>query len=278
MIKLDINDERSLTFEINIEGIDADLLEGAFRFTHEGIEYGFPVNFGGKTLKVAIPKLTEIVKLKEDEVVEAKLDIVGDGYHLEPWKDSILLKSTVKMEATILEDAVDEACKKVHDDVKVPKRVSAKAKVITEEDPEEEVEEQGHTKNVGGQSAIKSSIEEYKREAKQKRTKMLKEEEIVKKVREKLGLHKTNKSKAVSEQKQTKKIKTKKQPVKEVIQEQKVATVETEEDVYNYMSEHGFRNRRMQEMLYESAQVRSSSLEVQDVFVTVKQMLSRDRL
>jgi hypothetical protein len=100
MLKLNTNEVRNLEFEVSIEGINYDELDGSLRFIIDEVEYGFPVTIQREHVSVKVPPLKEIVAkgMKDGEVVECKLDIFGNGFYLNPWGGEFKLQNPVSME------------------------------------------------------------------------------------------------------------------------------------------------------------------------------------
>jgi len=101
MLKLNTDEKRSLQFEVNIQGINHQELQGVLKFVVGEVEYGFPVKILSDHISVDVPPLDDIVKvgLTEGEVVDCKLDVFGNGFYLNPWSGQFKLKTPVRMEA-----------------------------------------------------------------------------------------------------------------------------------------------------------------------------------
>jgi len=105
MLKLNINNPKPLTFEIQLSGINPDMLSGYLRFEIEEVEYGFPVEFGSESISVEIPPLSGVVntELKEGDILTGKLEVNGNGHFLTPWEGEFTVANPVKMEAKVYE-------------------------------------------------------------------------------------------------------------------------------------------------------------------------------
>lgn len=106
MVKLNTGSKKVLTFEIQVGGIQSTQLESYLRIVLDGIEYGFPAEIKDDCVTVEVPPLSKIIPkpLREGEKIEAKLEMIADGYYLEPWKDTIVLSNPVTVEAKIKDD------------------------------------------------------------------------------------------------------------------------------------------------------------------------------
>lgn len=131
MLEININEEKSVNFEVQLSGIDSKALTGSIRFLLDGIEYGFPVTIQNENITAEIPALKNIVSrvIREGEKLEARLDIVGNGYYLNPWNGQFLVKSPIMVEAKIIEI---ESNDKPEVDVKISDPKEKSTKVIKE--------------------------------------------------------------------------------------------------------------------------------------------------
>jgi len=104
MIELDITKPKNFKFDINIDGVNPDVLIGFLRLEMSGIEYGFPATVTKDSISVDIPSLKNIVnrEIKNGEKIKARLDIVGEGNYIVPWDEELMVKSTVIIEAKLV--------------------------------------------------------------------------------------------------------------------------------------------------------------------------------
>jgi hypothetical protein len=100
MLKLNTDEIRNLQFEVSIQGINYDELQGSLKFIIEDVEYGIPVKIQRDLVSVEVPPLEEIVArgMKNGDIVECKLDIFGNGFYINPWGGQFELATPVKME------------------------------------------------------------------------------------------------------------------------------------------------------------------------------------
>lgn len=105
MIKLDINKSKEIKFESKVNGISNNELSGSLRLEVDGIEYGFPVSVSESEISITIPPLKNVLlrKLKEGEKINAKLEMNGNGYYLNPWNEEIIIKNEVMIEAKLID-------------------------------------------------------------------------------------------------------------------------------------------------------------------------------
>lgn len=107
MIKLDINKNKNLNFEVKVNGIDNKELHGNIRLEIDGIEYGFQAVIEGDQISINIPPLKNIINrsIKENEKIKARLDIVGNGYYIQPWSDEFIVENSVMVEAKLIDNS-----------------------------------------------------------------------------------------------------------------------------------------------------------------------------
>ena len=123
MLKLNTDEIRNLQFEVSIQGINYDELQGSLKFIIEDVEYGIPVKIQRDLVSVEVPPLEEIVArgMKNGDVVECKLDIFGNGFYINPWGGQFELSTPVKMETKNFNMDNKQPDKKVVAELKEPK-------------------------------------------------------------------------------------------------------------------------------------------------------------
>lgn len=106
MIEITNTQEKNITFEAAISGINSQDLNGYFRIIVDGVEYGFKAKISENIIEVSIPRLKTIThrQLRESETLQAKLDVYGNGYYSTPWEGEIKIKNEVMVEAKIVEN------------------------------------------------------------------------------------------------------------------------------------------------------------------------------
>ena len=111
MLKLNVNEEKQLNFEIQIGGVQTDQIKSTLRLEIDGVQYGFPAQVGQESIAVNLPALNTVVakRLKEGTEVAAHLDIIADGHHLTPWSDSFILTNPLVIEAKIVDVGFKDA-------------------------------------------------------------------------------------------------------------------------------------------------------------------------
>ena len=148
MLFIKANEEKQLTFEANIQGVDSKNLRGFVRFMIEDKEYGFPVKIHNNKIYANIPPLQEVVKqdIVDGTEIEAKLEIFIDKYYFTPWNGKVRIESPVEIKATLEEEKVDfdisvqmisETTKKKEQIIETekikPKKVPSKKELIKEQ-------------------------------------------------------------------------------------------------------------------------------------------------
>jgi len=125
MLYLDINEEKTLAFEVEINGVGCDEMFGVVRFMYEDIEYGFPAIIEEGKITAVLKPLKEIFpNIKNGTVVQARLDINTETYYFSPWQGEIKVQAPISVEAKLAEEEKD------------PKPFGVKAKVIVSEKEE----------------------------------------------------------------------------------------------------------------------------------------------
>jgi hypothetical protein len=111
MLKLNVNQEKQLTFEVQIGGVQSEQVSSHLRIMIDEIEYGFPAEIGRESISVNLPPLRTVTarKLKEGEEVQVKLEIIADGNYLTPWQDTFRLSNPLVIEAKIVDDDFNPA-------------------------------------------------------------------------------------------------------------------------------------------------------------------------
>ena len=101
MLQLKTNTKRNFVFEIDVQGINTEDLEGFLTIGVDNVSYGFPVKISESEVVVDMPALDEIIKrgLKHEDIIEGKLEIYGNGFYLNPWSGEFQIEKPVKMEA-----------------------------------------------------------------------------------------------------------------------------------------------------------------------------------
>jgi len=235
MLRLNVNEAKQLTFEVQIGGVQGENIESVFRIIFEDIEYGFPAKVGKESITVNLPPLTKVIghKIKEGDEAEVKLQIVADGHHITPWADRAKLSNPLVIEA------------KIRDDNYVPNALPQTILVVSEDE--------------GKQRTVVKEKEERDNDL---------TERIVNKLAEKFSGMFDKKEEVVEEY--TPKVE-KRQPVKET-KERSIKKVETpsklspsdilnitEKGVYEYMTRAGTKNPNVQKIIYEQAETAAQS-------------------
>ena len=123
-MEISSNKEKNLVFEIQLSGISPKDLNGHLRVTIDGIEYGFPAQISESSISVDIPSLRNIVNrpLREGEKFGAKLELVGNDTYIKPWDESVTIKSSVMVEAKLVdkENSSKKPMVKIVESKKIP--------------------------------------------------------------------------------------------------------------------------------------------------------------
>ncbi len=108
MLTINPNEEKTINFVVEINGVGCEEMDGFVRFAFEGVEYGFPVLFHGDEISATIKPLNELFegRLKNGTILEARLDLSAPehNYYFNPWTDEIEIKMPVSVEARIMDE------------------------------------------------------------------------------------------------------------------------------------------------------------------------------
>ena len=141
MLTFEMRKTKTLSMPVLVEGIDQSHLKFKFVIEHNGVEYGFPAEKGGDSVKFVIPSLDTVIEGIEEGIYNATLQVSsiteGDrGFYMQPWGEQIRVKQSVKI--SIEEPVVDS--EPVQEDI--DRKVNLKfASIFTEEDTDSVEEE-----------------------------------------------------------------------------------------------------------------------------------------
>lgn len=126
MLKINSNQDKELTFEVEIGGVTIDSISSRFRINLDDIEYGFPAKVTEQSIIVELPALRKVLhrRLKEGETIQARLDLMSDGNVVSPWSDILEVTEFIVSEAKVVDDDA-----------------RAKAKVLKERYPDTKVDD-----------------------------------------------------------------------------------------------------------------------------------------
>ena len=110
MLKLNVNQEKQLTFEVQIGGVHQDQVTSQFKITIGEIAYTFPAKVGRDEITVDLPPLHKVIgaKIKEGDEADVQLEIIADGHYLTPWRDRAVLSNPLVLEVKIKDSAFVE--------------------------------------------------------------------------------------------------------------------------------------------------------------------------
>lgn len=283
MLKLDVNKEKQLTFEVQIGGVQSDKISSHLRIKIDEIEYGFPAKVGNESITVELPPLSRVVgrSLKEGEEVEVKLDIIADGNYLTPWTDSFRLSNPLVIEAKIMDSEFNKSpafrTKLVQEgksgDRKQGVRIE-KELIEEEEDLTKDVKEEDFTEKIVNMLAEKLSSTFSNK-------KLVKEEDENKEDKAEEKEKKAEKVEAEADAEEEKEEKVEEKCVKESRRLKKIKTTDllkiTEKEVYEYMRRAGTKNEKIQKIIYEQAETMAQSSKPVDVLKQVVRILKDKR-
>jgi hypothetical protein len=301
MLRLNVNEAKQLTFEVQIGGVHGEQIDSFFRIVFEDVEYGFPAKVGRESITVDLPPLNQVVgkKIKEGDEAEVRLEIVADGHYLTPWSDRAKMSNPLVIEAKIKDDGfVPNPTLKTQ---LVVSEDGARQKTVVKEDTpkEEDITERIVSKlsekfsemlkpkaevtaakmevveESCGKKHVKEEEDEMEDEEKEKpaveEQEEIKEseplttdamEKILSQTIQKLGLH-TEGNKSTKKKKEL------------TIEEFKKNL--TREDVFKYMDRAGTKNPQVQEIVYEQAVLASKSSTPVEVLKQVIKIMKKKK-
>lgn len=277
MLKINSNQDKEITFEVEIGGVTIDSITSKFRIVLDDIEYGFPAKVLENAIIVELPALRKVLhrRPKEGDTIQARLDLISDGNVVSPWSDSLELTEFVVSEAKVLDEETGDARRKA-------KLLKERALNTTVEDPNMPIEERirrklmekkGETEDLKQQTAgtiqedfeMSNKIIDKLNEKLYGPAKKTKREEQLERLSEKGDYSVSRKKSTFSPRRATK---------------AKGLTVETvkqftREDVFAYMDRAGTTNKKIQEVLYTRAEVAAKSDKPVDVLREVIRLLKK---
>lgn len=279
MLKLNVNQEKQLTFEVQIGGVQSDQVSSHLRIEIDDVEYGFPATIGNESITVNLPPLRTVTsrKLKEGEEVQVKLEIVADGNYLTPWTDTFHLSNPLVVEAKIIDDEFNPTpafkTKLVQEGhsgeqkqgvrlEKVEEEVKPLDESLSEEDLTERIVNKLAEKlaKIDKQQFDKAEKLEYEAEKKEKKAEKLeKEAEKDEEKAEKMEKGAIKESKLL-----------------EPLSKNKLLEM-TEEDVYAYMDRAGTKNQQVQKIVYNQAESKANSSKPVNVLMEVVKILKHKK-
>jgi hypothetical protein len=95
---------KQLNYDVSIEGIDSSFLTAYFRIIDKetNISYSIKGKIEGSKINFIIPPLNTFI-LSVKESYEAKLEVIGNKYYLQPWQDTITIFKEPIATATIVD-------------------------------------------------------------------------------------------------------------------------------------------------------------------------------
>lgn len=274
MLKINSNQDKEITFEVEIGGVTIDSITSKFRITLDDIEYGFPAKVLENAIIVELPALRKVLhrRPKEGDLIQARLDLISDGNVVSPWSDSLELTEFVVSEAKVLDEETGDARRKAQ-------MLKERALKTNVDDPDLPIEER-----------IRRKLAEKKGEVDDVKPMNIQEDfdlsnKIIDKLNEKLygPAKKTKREKQldlISEKKDYTVSRTKSAFSPRRATKTKGLTVESikhfsKEDVFSYMERAGTTSKRIQEVLYNRAEVAAKSDKPVDVLREVIKLLKK---
>jgi len=105
-MKIKLDKEKLLEFEINTSGVPEEDLQGFLRFTFEGVEYGFPAKIDGSKISINIPAFQDVLNSQVKEsiskntevIAKGRLDVIANGNaYVCPWSGDVEIEIPVSV-------------------------------------------------------------------------------------------------------------------------------------------------------------------------------------
>ncbi len=282
MQTLDISKSKKFQFEVNINGINSNELQGLFEFVIGGIHYGFPVEIKDSIIKAEIPPLTDIVKknITTGSVLECNLSVYGNGFHLEPWAGKFEAQAPVQMEAHMSFTEEDDKVEIIEQEKEI-KTVEAKLIESPDEEqtPEPNLDVLEPITESPGPSPMrveKNNKEKQKDLLNKSLMKQIIKEEIfyIKTGKRVRNIQEDTKNKKIIRMKVRKKLVEvlKNKKAKEAILNENISCVCKKEDPISLMESVGMTNKKTQTRLLEAAKIKAGDDPV-SIYDTIKKMI-----
>ena len=267
MLKLNVNQEKQLTFEVQIGGVQSEQVQSYLRINIDDIEYGFPAEVGRESISVNLPALRTVTgrKLKEGEEVQVKLEIIADGNYLTPWTDTFRLSNPLVIEAKIVDDEFNPAPAFKTKLVQEGKSGEQRQGVRVEKIEGSEVKVEDNDEDALTERIVNKLAEKLSGSFGGKKKRVVEQEEDEKE--EKEGEEDEKEEKEVEEKCKTEDVKSLKKLSKKDLLNM------TEEGVYAYMERAGTKNPQVQKIIYEQAEAKAGSSKPVLVLQQVVKML-----
>jgi len=104
MINVYLNRRLTLTFEYELKGLSSNVISARISIDIEDVTFCFPAIVSQNQIVTSIPALNRITsfELAEGATFKIYLEIIGGGYYLVPWQDTITIKRPVQIKGVQL--------------------------------------------------------------------------------------------------------------------------------------------------------------------------------
>ena len=99
MIKIDPNKKKNLSFSVNVEGIEPQLLEYNLRLSSGNIDYGFKGQNNNGEISFSLPPLKEVVNqdnISNISTIKLEVHDKNNKYYLKPFEDQVKIDKQLK--------------------------------------------------------------------------------------------------------------------------------------------------------------------------------------
>jgi hypothetical protein len=276
MLRLNVNQEKQLTFEVQIGGVaDYDKLESYFRITINEVGYVFPARVSSNSITVNLPPLNKVIgqQMREGDEAEIKLEVIADGHYLTPWSDRAKFSNPLVVEAKIKDNGF-VANPHFQTTLKVEEDGAKHTTVISEKeiDPSDDI-----VNRVVEKLASKLALNKEQEEEDSAGDEEEVEEQVIKETKLRKKKVPKNIDNLVSE-KFNKLFPSKKKSGRHGgmnLNEFKKAL--SKDDILRYMERSGTKNPKIQKVIYEQAELTAKGSNPIDVLKQVIKIVNRKK-
>ena len=127
MILFDPNKTKTISFDIEVKGINPDLLEYNIRLFNEKINWGFKGKSKNGSIVFEIPPLSAVIRsdlLEQIDGIRLEVNDRNNKYYLKPYEDTVKIKVEPVIDVSIHEDIDEDLTEEVKIDVVIKEEIN----------------------------------------------------------------------------------------------------------------------------------------------------------
>jgi hypothetical protein len=269
MLYIKADEPRTLTFEVDINGVGQGELKGYVRFFINDAEHGFPVSIEEGFITADIPPLNDFVrfgKFSDGDIIEAKLELMTDQRIFTPWAGEVKVSIPMGIKAKLSSEVQKEIIK-----AKAPVAtvVETKEDKAVEKSTKEEAVQEFDTSE---EKMLKDNQANYKEDLMAMVADTIKQMGLVPAAQATEALLETGK--AGTPDKVMKEVKKQKKLNEKDLMKQKLKNI-TKEGIFKYMERAGTKNTKIQELVYDQAVAAAGSGEPIKVLKKIVEIMKK---